>query len=89
MGGPGSGSSELSAENTRNVTLTRCLEPHDQHQLASTDGDNSCKKGKKKGTKMPQYRPRKGGAAGGGGGGGFDDGTINGDYRRPRRIRKR
>ncbi|KAJ9580776.1 hypothetical protein L9F63_024046 [Diploptera punctata] len=76
MGGPGSASSELSADNSRNVNIG--------HQ-ASTDGDNSCKKNKKKTNKMPQYRPRKGGAAGGG----FDDGAINGDYRRPRRIRKR
>ena len=81
MGGPGSGSSELSAEHTRKVNIAQ--EHH--HQQASTGGDNSCKKGKKKGAKMPQYRPRKGGAAGGA----FDDGTINGDYRRPRRIRKR
>jgi hypothetical protein len=82
MGGPGSGSSELSAENTCHVHLPRCLE---SQQQTSTGGGISSKKEKKKVTKMPQYRPRKGGAAGGG----FDDGTINGDYRRPRRIRKR
>jgi hypothetical protein len=80
MGGPGSGSSELSAENSCHVNISRCLELY-HHQEASTESDSFYKKGKK----MPQYRPRKGGSAAVG----FDDGTVNGDYRRPRRIRKR
>jgi hypothetical protein len=78
MGGPGSGSSELSAEKSCHVNLSHCLEPqHYQHRQASKKG--------KKASKMPQYRPRKRGAAGGA----FDDATINGEYHRPRRIRKR
>lgn len=80
MGGPGSGSSELSEEHSCHVNITRCFESY-QHQEAITEGDSAYKTGKK----MPQHRPRKGGAAAVG----FDDGTVNGDYRRPRRIRKR
>jgi hypothetical protein len=88
MGRPGSASSELSAESSRHVNSPRCLEFHhhyDHQQTGTVTPYKKEKEKKKKSSKMPQYRPRKSGAAGSA----FDDGTINGDYRRPRRIRKR